>query len=185
MGYYYCFLPEKVLCGETSKSVAELYLSIFSPQLQRSVFTIQRFEQLSPCCCIQGSCTRLAVTMVRPGSVWVQWRLTTLKATRGATSQRWVRGAAEQVCVISPSQHLLFCEIRSCCLFKMVRNDDQMFFFNLYVSAVFPICRCRCAKRFAVCCGRPWRSTGEEKLRSLWSEHQQLAAGGWHEHVST
>lgn len=48
----------------------------------------------------------------------------------------------------------------------------------------FVLLRCRCVKRVIVRRRGSRRSAGEEELRSLRSDHQQLATGGGHEHVS-
>lgn len=108
-------------------------------------------------------------TMGQPGSVSAQLKPTILKATRGATSLKWARDAAEQVCVCVCALSLID--------WQTPRNDIGR-------SRCFALLRCRCVKRFTVRRRGPRWAAGEEELRSLRSDHQQLATGGGHEHVS-
>lgn len=64
--------------------------------------TVVKNPAVCMCVCVwffQESSMQLEVMMERPDNVWAQWKLTTQKATRGATSLRWAQDAVEQVCV--------------------------------------------------------------------------------------
>lgn len=70
------------------------------------------------------------------------------------------------------------------CVYALSLIDWQTPRNDIRRSRCFVLLRCRCVKRFTVRRrGARW-AAGEEELRSLRSDHQQLATGGGHEHVS-